>query len=177
MKITSRELVLGWITLVVVVLLLSVFLCRSQVDKWRKRRESQSLVLVQIQKHEQLMQEGPEVEKQLAEMQKQLPQHPVEKDVTADVLIKIGKLAKQYDVSMPRRDAGAEESDGELFFELPINCQWEGTDSAITHFLFDLQAKSAMMDVKQFRIQYKGGSVWKGSLTVSSVYGRVGRGE
>ena len=172
MRLSQRELVLGWVTAVVLVSAVLFVALKPQIEKWRRTREAQRVISDEILRDQRLVKKAPVWQKKLEDLQKDLPQHPKNKDVTADVLIKLDKLAKRHDVRLLRRDPSPEKTHEGLFYELPVTCSWEATDSAIVHFLFDLQTKSGMMDIKQLRIQPKGGGILKGSFIVSSAYSK-----
>ena len=72
-----------------------------------------------------------------------------------------------------KRQVGEEEKHGDVY-ELPIDCRdWEATLDSLTHFLFDLQAENAMLDVRQLLIRpNKDASKLRGRFLLNCAYTR-----
>jgi len=172
MKISPRETMLLWVTGVIVLFGLTYLICAPKIKAWTALDAARKDALRKIGLAERLMAQGPQWEKRLSELRKKLPQYPPEKDMTADLGIKIEQLATKNGLTLPNRDTEKEIQHGNLC-ELAVNCKWEGKLDALVHFLFDLQNEDAILDVSQLTIAPNEKKFPRGSLTVYCSYSRT----
>ncbi len=175
MKMSSRELGLLWATGIVTLFGLTYLLAQPSVKAWKDLRASQMEVERKIQAAERLKSQGPQWEAKLADFRRQLPQYPPDKDVTADLLIRIEKLASANGLTLPSRDVEKEAQKGDMH-ELAVNCKWEGKLESLVRFLFALQNEDAILDTSQLTVAPSEKRVLRGSFTVYCSYSRIPSG-
>jgi len=173
MKLSNREIGLAWITTVTVILGVTYWVAQSRVQEWKDAKKARVSFGYRIKEAEHLLQGKEEVDQRLAELQKELPSHPMGKDVTAEVLRMLERTAQQHNLTLLRREAEKEKHVGDLY-EVAINCTWEGDLDAIIHFLYALQAQGAILDVRQLTMSpMRGGNIrLKGNCTIDYAYTR-----
>jgi Tfp pilus assembly protein PilO len=172
MKVSQREAVLMWATGLVALLGVSYFVCAPKFKEWTALSKLREDAQRKIDLAERLVAQGPQWEKRLTDLRKKLPQYPADKDVTADLLIKLEQLASQNGLTLPSRDVEKETQHANMC-ELAVNCKWEGKLEAITHFLFDLQNEDAILDASQLTIAPNEKKYPRGSFTVYCSYSRA----
>lgn len=177
MKFSLRELVLAWATTVVVLLGLTYWLGQPKAKEWRDAVKAREQLTWRIKEIDHLMSDQDSVSARIAEIRKQLPQHPAGKDVTAELMMTLEKTAQEHGLSLLRREPEEEKSVGDLF-EVAINCTWEGELDAVVHFLYALQVQGAILDVRQMTITpgQGGPDRLKGNFTVDCAYTRATSG-
>ncbi len=175
MKISSRELGLLWTTGMVALFGITYMLAQPRIREWKDLRDKQADAARRIQATERLNAQAPQWERKLAEFRKKLPQYPPEKDVTADLLIRIEKMASAHGLTLPSRDSEKEVLKGDMY-ELAVNCKWEGKLDSLVHFLFDVQNEDAILDVSQLTVSPNEKRVLRGSFTVYCSYSRTTSG-
>lgn len=175
MKMSSRELGLLWATGVITLFGLTYVLAQPSLKAWKDVQTLQAETERKIQASERLKSQGPQWEAKLAEFRRKLPQYPAEKDVTADLLIRIEKLASANGLTLPSRDVEKESQQGDMH-ELAVNCKWEGRLEALVRFLFALQNEDAILDTSQLTVAPSEKKVLRGSFTVYCSYSRTPSG-
>jgi len=107
-------------------------------------------------------------------MRTMMPPFPYEKDVVTYWLSMMDTAASKHGLTIANRQADREKEVGDVY-ELPINCNnWEGSLEQLVKFLYDLDQKGAMLDMRQLSIrpaQNKPG-ILKGSFSLSCAYMR-----
>jgi Tfp pilus assembly protein PilO len=172
MTISTRETFLFWITGMVALFGLTYLVCDPKIKEWGTVGQKQTEVRRSIGMAERLVAQGPQWDQRLAELRKKLPQYPADKDVTADLLIKLEQIASAHGLTLSSRDAEKETQRGDMY-ELAVNCKWEGKLEAVVHFLFDLQKEDAILDASQLTITPNEKKIPKGSFTVYCSYSRA----
>lgn len=172
MKLSPREGLLMWITGLVVLYGGTYFVCAPQLKTWAELRRQREETERKIGLAERLVAQGPAWEKRLEGLRTKLPQYPPDKDVTADLLIKLEQLASRNGLTLLSRDVEKETQQGAMY-ELAVNCKWEGKLEALVHFLFDLQNEDAILDASQLTIAPNEKKFPRGSLTVYCSYSRT----
>jgi hypothetical protein len=107
-------------------------------------------------------------------MRTMMPPFPYEKDVVTYWLSLMDTAASKQGLTIANRQADKEKEVGDVY-ELPINCNnWEGSLEQLVKFLYDLDQKGAMLDMRQISIrpaQNKPG-ILRGSFSLSCAYMR-----
>ena len=173
MKLNPREMILAWLTLVVVVCVVTYNLAGGAIADWKQLKETQKGLDARKNIAEHLLQQQPVLMARLNEVSKGLPSHPEGKDVTADLLRTIEQTARANGLVLTSRQPDNEEPSGDLF-ELAIHCRWQGDLESLTRFLYALQIQGAMLDVSQLTVapaDTPGGQL-KGRFTVDMAYTR-----
>ena len=172
MKVSSRELGLLWATGMVALFGLTYMLAQPRFKEWKDLSARQEETARKIQATEHLLDQRAQWDEKLREFRKKLPQYPADKDVTADLLIRIERLAAANGLQLPARDSEKEVLKGDMY-ELAVNCKWEGKLESLAHFLFDLQSEDAILDTSQLTVAPNEKKVLRGSLTVYCSYSRT----
>lgn len=174
MKLSTRESVLGVATLAVALGALTWWGGGAKMKAWQDLGKTREALRTKMTIAERLVARRPQVEARLQELLKDLPRHPPEKDVTAELLKTLETTASENDLTLTRREPEKERAAGELY-EVAINCNWEGSLEALTRFLFAIQSRGAVIDVRQLTISpsRSGGHGLSGNFTVACAYTRT----
>ena len=172
MTLSRRETILFWSTAVVALIGTTYLISQPRIREWQRVSGQQAETLRKIQMAERLVAQGPQWTSKLGVLRQKLPQHPAEKDVTADLLVRLEQLTATHGLTLVSREVEKETQHGDLY-ELAVNCKWEGRLEAVTHFLFDLQKEDAIVDISQLSITPDEKKALKGSLTVYCSYARL----
>lgn len=175
MKLSAREQRLGIITLVAVLGGLGYVLGEARHDIWRESRQERILLQRRREAAEQLLARGGDLDQRLTQLRETLPSYPRGTDVTAQLLRRLQQVADEHDFLLLRREPEPEREIGDLY-ELAITCTWEGTLSALVHFLYALQAQGATIDVRNLTVAPVQGTPenLRGTVTVDFAYSREG---
>lgn len=168
---SSREMILAWAAGVCLLGGVTYLLAEPAVREWNTVRARQAEAQHKIDMTRRMLDQGPRWNERLSGLRKRLPSYPADKDVTADLGIRIDNLAKSHDLSITSRDMDKETAKGEMF-ELAANCKWEGKLDALVRFLFDLQNEDAILDISQLTATPNDKKVLRGSFTVYCSYSR-----
>jgi Tfp pilus assembly protein PilO len=171
MKISPREMILAWTTGTVALLGLTFILCAPRFKEWKTLQNKQLETARKVEVTQHLVDQAPKWEARLAEIRKKLPTYAPDKDVTADLLIKIDQIATAHGLILANRDMEKESLKGDMY-ELAANCKWEGKLEALVRFLFDLQKEDAILDVSQLSVSPSEKKGLRGSFTVYCSYSR-----
>jgi Tfp pilus assembly protein PilO len=172
MKISSREMVLLWITGAVALGGLTFLMVGPQLKEWKMLDGKKADALRQVGNQKRLIAQSSRWETNLAELKKKLPTHPQGKDVTTDLQILIERLAKANGLNLISREAEKETLRGNMY-EVAVNCKWEGKLEALTRFLFDIQKEDVILDISNLTISPNEKRVLRGGFTVYCSYSRV----
>jgi len=144
---------------------------QQQVKAWQAARAQEDDVRRHLELTQRLIGQQSGWDRKLAQLRRRLPTYPATKDVTADLLIRLEKLAGGSQLSLLSRDVERESRHGDLY-ELSASCRWEGSLDALVHFLFDLQQDDAILDVSQLTVSPTDKKPLRGTLTVYCSYTR-----
>lgn len=172
MSISPREAFLGLTTLAVALFGGTAVLVKPKVQEWKDLRAAQEQVRRDIAVDQRLVEQRENWKRRFDEVSKALPQHPRDKKMDVHWLSIIDLAAQSHEVQIRRLEAGKEERQGEVY-ELPIECKdWEGGVDALVHFLFDLQSRGAMLDIRHLLVRPKAGKTLRGRFSLSCAYTR-----
>ena len=107
-------------------------------------------------------------------MRTMMPPFPYEKDVVTYWLSMMDTAASKHGLTIANRQADKEKEVGDVY-ELPINCNnWEGSLEQLVKFLYDLDQKGAMLDMRQISIRPASNKpgILKGSFSLYCAYMR-----
>jgi len=172
MKVSSREMVLIWMTGFVALAGVTYLLVDPQLKEWGVLDDKKQDAARQVANQKRLISQAPKWDSKLAEQKKKLPTHPQGKDVTTDLQILIERLATANGLTLVSREAEKEALRGNMY-EVAVNCKWEGKLESLTRFLFDLQKEDVILDVSQLTISPNEKKVLRGGFTVYCSYSRV----
>jgi Tfp pilus assembly protein PilO len=176
-SISSRELNLAWFAAVAVVLALTYFFGESKLAAWREVAKESGTYGSRILVAQRMLDQRDEWNQRLDQHRAELPLHPLDKDVTTELIKTIERMAQENGLVLLRRDSDPERSVGSLY-EVAINCTWEGTLEQLIGFLYAVQIKGAILDIQQLQVTPVSGHPGrlKGSFTVDCAYTRGAAG-
>ena len=177
MKISTRETLLGWLAMVAVLFGVTYFAGQSRFAEWKDVGKVRAGLKERRIIAEHLLAQQETVNKDLDEFRNQIPQHPVGKNVTAELLAMLERTASDNGLTLLRRDAEKEKNVGDLY-ELSINCSWEAELDPLVRFLYALQVQGAILDIRQLTVTPGSGAPGrlKGNFTVDCAYTRPSSG-
>lgn len=133
----------------------TVLLARPKIEEWSAVRRQQQEASAQIEGARRLISSADAWQKKFDEIRKMMPIQPADRPMDVYWMSIMDEVAGTNGIRIARRQAGKEERIGDIY-ELPIEVrEWEGSLDAVVHFLFDLQSRGAMLDVRQLTISPK----------------------
>jgi Tfp pilus assembly protein PilO len=172
MKISTRESFLALITGAVVLFGMTGMLGRSQLDNLKKIRSEQEQVRDNIKRSRRLVSQKEKWTVGMDKVKGMIPSFPKSKRMDVYWSSEMEKLAGIHDLTIIRHEVGSEHQEGPIY-ELPVECRdWEGSLDSLVHFLFDLQGKGAMLDIRYLRIKPKNKTIRKGRFSLYCAYMR-----
>ena len=175
MKISHREIVLTLATVTVALFGASALLVKPRLQEWKSLRTDEEEARKQIEMDTRLIAQKGVWAKKFAKLSEALPRQPADKEVDVYWLSVVDELAKKNTIQIRRIEAGKEQRQGDVS-ELPIECkEWEGNLPGLVHFLFDLQSKGAMLDVRHLMIKPRAKGVLSGRFELSCAYMRAAK--
>ncbi|MEI7436418.1 MAG: GspMb/PilO family protein [bacterium] len=171
MKFSHREQMLLLVTGAALLGGITYIAAQRQVKAWQGALAKEGEVRHHLELTQRLVGQQSVWDNKLAKLRNRLPVYPAAKDVTADLLIRLEKLASGSQLSLLSRDVERESRQGDLY-ELSASCRWEGSLDALVHFLFDLQQDDAILDVSQLTVSPTDKKPLRGTLTVYCSYTR-----
>jgi len=172
-KLSSRELLLAWVTAAVVLIGMTFWMGRAKVEGWGRAQEEARQQRRQFRRLEKIVNARGEWERQLDEIQETLSRHPMGKDVTAELLKTLEQTATRHGLTLKKREPQPERSVGDLY-EVSIICTWESDLNGLVRFLYEIHTKGVILDIRQLSvapIQGESGRL-KGGFTVDCAYTR-----
>ncbi len=172
MKFTLRELILAWVTGVVVLFLPTwFFFMAPRLEETRDTLDKQTETQADLEQEQRLADQANVWQGKLAELLTTLTVYPDDQDVTADMLIKVEGIANTAGLTLTRREPQKEKRHGDIG-SLDIKCSWEGSLDALVHFLFALRQDHGMLDLGQLYIKSESRGVLKGTFTINCSFVR-----
>ncbi len=177
MKISSRELGLAWVTMVVLILAGTYLFGAPKYEEWKDAVEVKKDLKDRMQLTQRRLERREEWEQRLEAFRGQLPRHPATKAVTAELLKSLEQTARQHGLTLLTREPEKEKHVGDLY-ELAIRCSWQGDLGALVHFLYAIQMQGATLDVRQLSVKPAKGDaeMLQGVFTVDYAYTREAEG-
>ena len=172
MKISSREFVLILIAGTAILFGGFAILAKPKIDEWKELREKQTILIREIKRNQAIVNQKDNLATQFEELSQKLPLYPLDKKMDIYWLSIMDSLASKSGVIISKRQAGKEKQEGDVY-ELPIECrEWTADLDSLTHFLFDLQSKGAMLDVRQLLVKPKARGLLRGRFSLYCAYTR-----
>ncbi len=172
MKVSTRELYLGLMTVTVVLIGFTVVLGRSKLDELKDLQRKQSEYRESIERNKKLLSQKEKWTKKMEKYKGMMLTVPKDKQMNVFVSEKVEKLASSRGLKILKHEMGKERREG-IVYELPLECRdWEGTTDALVHFLFDLQDKGVMLDIRYLRVKPKSKTIRKGRFSLYCAYMR-----
>jgi len=174
MKVSNRELVLAWLTGSVALLGLTYWLGLPKVEEWKETNKTLDRFQSRIVVAERTLTQKEQWEERLNTIRQRLPQHPVGKDVTAELLKTLERTAQDNGLILLRREPDKEKNVGDLY-EVAINCTWEANLEPLVRFLYAIHTQGVILDIRQLSVTPVPGQSGrlKGGFTVDCAYTRT----
>ncbi len=129
----------------------------------------------QVATEQMLIQYRDSSAQRYAELRKQIPTFPADKDVVNYWWAMVDNIATANKVNIATRSAGREMPNGEII-ELTLECRdWSANLESLTNFLYEVETHpQTMMDVRSLKIDLdkKRPGLLKGSFTINCAYMR-----
>lgn len=175
MKITSREMMLGWLAGFAILVALSLWICSPKVKVWKELNDKREAVARRIEVAEHLVARRGQWNKRLQDVAQKLTKYPPDQDVTADYLKILENIVKENNVTLSQRKPQKEKKHDNLY-KLAIDCTWEAELGSLVHFLYALEQQKVTMDIDDLNISLvaSGKDKLKGSFAMICLYTRTG---
>ncbi|MDO9541997.1 MAG: type 4a pilus biogenesis protein PilO [Kiritimatiellia bacterium] len=175
MKITPREMMLGWLAGLVILISLSLWICSPKVKVWKELNDKKEAVTSRIGLAERLVAQREQWNKRLQDVAQKLSKYPPDQDVTADYLKILESIVKENGVTLSQRKPQKEKTHDNLY-KLAIDCTWEADLGSLVHFLYALEQQKVTMDIDDLNISFAAGgkSKLKGNFALICLYTRTG---
>jgi hypothetical protein len=172
-KLSHREILLAWATLVVVIIVLTWLWFEPRFEAVKEFSSTRRAAEEMTRRARQLLDQEDEWNARLAALRGRLPRYGEGQEVAADLLRGIERIAQEHGLALLRATPGQERQVGELF-EVSIDYTWEGELPALTGFLHATQARQVNMDIRQLNITPAPGAGrgLRGQLTLDVAYTR-----
>ena len=176
MKMSSRESLLILVTLIVILIGVTYSVGEKKLAEWNESKLQEQQLLTKVVKSRKLISKKDQVNEDLHALKEQLPEYPLERPVTSELLRSLEKMATDNGLALTSRDPGKEEELGQLdLYEFSITCKWKGDLKALVRFLYALQIQGANLDIRQLTVSTDRNNKTglKGSFTVDYAYSRT----
>ncbi len=173
MRLSHREILLGWLTLIIVLIVLTWLWFEPRFQKSRDYSVDRATAKEMIQRARHLLDQEEEWNTRLAVLRARLPRYPEDQEVTADLLRSVQRIAQEYGLNLLRASPGSERRVDELY-EVSIDYTWEGVLPALNRFLYATQIQQVNMDVRMLNItpETGGRGGLRGQMTIDIAYTR-----
>ena len=173
MNLSPREMMLVWLTLAAVLLGGSFWLGEPMYQDWKEQRAARSTLHDRQRLAERLLEQKVEIQERWDSLKSAMPSYPLDLDVTSQLLRNLQQTADKQGLNLVRVEPDEEVSVGDLY-EVSITCSWEGSLDALVKFLYDVQAESGMVDIRQITVTPTRGQDGrlKGNMVVDYAYSR-----
>lgn len=173
MKLSQREMMFTVTTGFIILFALTLTIGKSRKAEWSRLNSQVEGLKMAISKQKDMIAERSKWADQFGKLKNQLQEFPADKNMDVYWLSVMESTASKNGIVITKRQAQEEKKIGDMY-ELPIECKdCEGTLDGFLHFLFDLQAQGAMLDVKQLYLKPKDKDKLKGRLVLHCAYSRV----
>jgi hypothetical protein len=117
----------------------------------------------------------PQWEESYAGKRSLMPVFKLDERVETHWLKRLTELAKKYEITLPKTQAGQEKEVGGVY-EMTIDCECEGSLEALVPFLHALYSEGAMLDVRRLTLRPntgKGAGGLRASFSLCCAYMRA----
>ena len=171
---SPRELVLAFLTMLVVLIGVTVVLGRTKFDEWKQLRGARENVEEQILLSERLIGQRAAWVERLERSKDQLKVYPAGVNIIPKLLEQIEQIATGASLTLPNVSHEPENVRGDVS-EVGIRYSWEGDLPSLIQFLYALQADpESMYKIRTINVTPTGkeGRL-KGSFIVDCAYTRA----
>ena len=171
MKLAGRELWLAAGAGAVLALLVTAWLVQGAVGDWKDAAQLERKVAEKLRLTKKLLAKRADVATQLEALQHKLPRYATDRDVTAEQMRTLDRIAQEQKFGLGQREPQPEGTNG-VIHEITIRSAWESDLSALTHFLYAIQTQDVIFDVRRLTVTPTPGTTdrLKGSMVINSAY-------
>jgi hypothetical protein len=145
---------------------------KSKIDDLKEMRSERDKLNNSIERNKSLVDQKEKWTKRMEAFKGKMPRFPQGKHMDVYWSNEVEKKANANDFKILKYEVGSEHQEGPIY-ELPIECRdWEGSLDSLVHFLFDLESKGAMLDVRYLRVKPKNKTIRKGRFSLYCAYMR-----
>jgi hypothetical protein len=174
--LTSREIRLGLITVIVVIGGISTLLLQTQLQHIRDLKRQKAGAQVEQLQHQNLIRTQPRRIEELETIRGQLPRHPEGRDLKSEFARQVQSLSSQSGLRLTGLTPEDEEYLDELnLYQSSIRGSWSGSSQQLLSFLHRLHQLGAVSDIRELRIRNRSGmsDTLSGTFTLDFVYSRI----
>lgn len=173
MRMSSREALLVWATGLAALAGLTYWFVDPRVKTWKETVDTRDTIARRIVLARSQQQQRPEWDWRMHDLLQRVSQYPADRDVIADYLKTLERLAKDNNLALIQRKPQKEKKHGELY-ELTIDCTWEGELEALIRFLYALETENVTMDIDDLTVALipGGKGKMKGNFALLCIYSR-----
>ena len=174
MKVTSREMLLGWMTGLVILVALSVWICSPKINAWKELNKQCGTVKKRIVMAEQLVAQRQQGNMRLDDVAQKLTKYPADEDVTANYLKILENVVKENGVTLSQRRPRKEKKQKDIY-QMAVVCTWEADLDSLVHFLYALEKQKVTMDIDDLSVSLVAGGKGrlKGNFALICLYTRT----
>ena len=173
MKFSSRETILSWVTMALLLTVATYFLGRTPVEEWRKIKEERVRLTDEIAANERLVDQRKSWDQRFELSMAQLNVYPEGLEVTPKLLEAVEQVASGNNLKLTSMRPDRESNLGDVY-EVAIKCNWQGDLEATVRFLYALQSQGAMYKLRNLTVTPTGKSnQLKGLFTLDCAYARA----
>ena len=171
MKLAGRELWLVVAAGVVLAFLGTLWIMRDALADWKESTQMERKAQDKMRLTKRTLSQREAVAGQLETLQHKLPRYSLDRDVTAEQMRTLDRIAQEQSFGLGQREPQMENTNG-VVREVAIHSAWESDLSALTHFLYALQTQDVIFDVRRLTVSLAPGATdrLKGSMVINSAY-------
>ena len=171
MKLAGRELWLAAGAGAVLALLVTAWLVQGAVGDWKDAAQLEKKVAEKLRLTKKLLAKRADVVTQLEALQHKLPRYTADRDVTAEQMRALDRIAQEQSFGLGQREPQPEGTNG-VVREITIRSAWESDLSALIHFLYAIQTQDVIFDVRRLTVTPMPSTTdrLKGSMVINSAY-------
>lgn len=153
MNMSGREKAIASITLIVLLYGVLGLLARGRLDAWQAKRIVYREICSTLEQERKLLTQQALWRKNYEAVRSLMPVFPADKQVDTYWLGVMDNAASNNRLNILKRQVGAEQLVGDVY-EMTLDCkEWEGSLEALVHFLYDLESKGVMLDMRSMYIK------------------------
>ena len=153
MNMSGREKAIASITLIVLLYGVLGLLARGRLDAWQAKRTVYREICSTLEQERKLLTQQALWRKNYEAVRSLMPVFPADKQVDTYWLGVMDNAASNNRLNILKRQVGAEQLVGDVY-EMTLDCkEWEGSLEALVHFLYDLESKGVMLDMRSMYIK------------------------
>jgi len=174
MTITGRESVLLLVTCAAALFGATGMFVKPKLAEWEDLGRQAEELRGRIALDRRLIESRDHWQKEFDGISRLLPRYPADKDMGTYWMSIMDSAAAEHGVNIKKRQLGDEKRVGDVY-ELPVECrEWESGLEEIVYFLFDLQTRTGMLDVRQLYMKPTKNNLLRGRFTLYCAYTREG---